>query len=98
MHLAAESHVDRSIAEPGAFIRSNVNGTFHLLQAVRSHWEALQEPRRVNFRFRYISADEVFGSLGPEGRFSEATPKPPQPLLRQQGGQRPPRVGLASHL
>ena len=51
LHLAAESHVDRSIAGPGAFISSNVNGTFNLLQAVRSHWEALPEPRRTAFRF-----------------------------------------------
>ena len=78
LHLAAESHVDRSIAGPGAFISSNVNGTFHLLQAVRSHWEALLEPRRSNFRFHHISTDEVFGSLGPEGRFSEITPYDPR--------------------
>ena len=78
LHLAAESHVDRSIAGPGAFISSNVNGTFHLLQAVRSHWEALPEPRRANFRFHHISTDEVFGSLGPEGRFSETTPYDPR--------------------
>ena len=51
LHLAAESHVDRSIAGPGAFISSNVNGTFHLLQAVRSHWEALPEPRCANLGF-----------------------------------------------
>ena len=78
LHLAAESHVDRSIAGPGAFISSNVNGTFHLLQAVRSHWEALPEPRRSSFRFHHISTDEVFGSLGPEGRFSETTPYDPR--------------------
>ena len=78
LHLAAESHVDRSIAGPGAFISSNVNGTFHLLQAVRSHWEALPESRRAAFRFHHISTDEVFGSLGPEGRFSETTPYDPR--------------------
>ena len=78
LHLAAESHVDRSIAGPGAFISSNVNGTFHLLQAVRSHWEALPEPRRANFRFHHISTDELFGSLGPEGRFSGTTPYDPR--------------------
>ena len=77
LHLAAESHVDRSIAGPGAFISSNVNGTFHLLQAVRSHWEALPEARRANFRFHHISTDEVFGSLGPDGHFSETTPYDP---------------------
>ena len=77
LHLAAESHVDRSITGPGAFISSNVNGTFHLLEAVRNHWEALPESRSSNFRFHHISTDEVFGSLGPEGRFSETTPYDP---------------------
>ena len=98
LHLAAESHVDRSIAGPGAFISSNVNGTFHLLQAVRSHWEALPESRRTAFRFHHISTDEVFGSLGPEGRYRDHALRPSQPLLRQQGGQRPPGAVLASHL
>ena len=78
LHLAAESHVDRSIAGPGAFINSNVNGTFNLLQAVRRHWQALPQPRRADFRFHHISTDEVFGSLGPEGRFSESTPYDPR--------------------
>ena len=78
LHLAAESHVDRSIAGPGAFISSNVNGTFHLLQAVRCHWEALPEHRRAAFRFHHISTDEVFGTLGPEGHFSETTPYNPR--------------------
>ncbi len=78
LHLAAESHVDRSIEGPGAFIASNVSGTFHLLQAVRSHWEALPEERRAAFRFHHISTDEVFGSLGATGRFSETTPYDPR--------------------
>jgi dTDP-glucose 4,6-dehydratase len=78
MHLAAESHVDRSISGPGAFIESNVTGTFHLLQAVRAHWEALPQERQERFRFHHISTDEVFGSLGPEGRFSETTPYDPR--------------------
>ena len=78
LHLAAESHVDRSITGPGAFISSNVNGTFHLLQAVRNHWEALPESRRAVFRFHHISTDEVFGSLGAEGRFLETTPYDPR--------------------
>ena len=78
MHLAAESHVDRSIEGPGAFIDSNVTGTFHLLQAVRAHWQALPEERQVLFRFHHISTDEVFGSLGAEGRFSETTPYDPR--------------------
>ena len=78
MHLAAESHVDRSISGPGAFLESNVTGTFHLLQAVRSHWEGLAAERKQRFRFHHISTDEVFGSLGPEGRFSETTPYDPR--------------------
>jgi dTDP-glucose 4,6-dehydratase len=78
LHLAAESHVDRSIEGPGAFISSNVNGTFHLLQAVRSHWEQLPSERHDTFRFHHISTDEVFGSLGPAGRFSETTPYDPR--------------------
>jgi dTDP-glucose 4,6-dehydratase len=78
MHLAAESHVDRSIDGPGAFIESNVTGTFNLLQAVRAHWEKLPAERREGFRFQHISTDEVFGSLGPTGRFSETTPYDPR--------------------
>jgi dTDP-glucose 4,6-dehydratase len=78
LHLAAESHVDRSIDGPAAFIDSNVSGTFHLLQAVRAHWEALPAERRDGFRFHHISTDEVFGSLGATGRFSETTPYDPR--------------------
>jgi dTDP-glucose 4,6-dehydratase len=78
MHLAAESHVDRSIDGPGAFIESNVSGTFHLLQSVRAHWDKLPAERRERFRFHHISTDEVFGSLGPTGRFSETTPYDPR--------------------
>jgi dTDP-glucose 4,6-dehydratase len=78
MHLAAESHVDRSIDGPAAFIDSNVSGTFNLLQAVRAHWEQLPPERRERFRFHHISTDEVFGSLGPTGRFSETTPYDPR--------------------
>jgi dTDP-glucose 4,6-dehydratase len=78
LHLAAESHVDRSIAGPGAFIESNVTGTFNLLQAVRAHWEQLPAERQALFRLHHISTDEVFGSLGPEGRFSETTPYDPR--------------------
>jgi dTDP-glucose 4,6-dehydratase len=73
MHLAAESHVDRSIEGPGAFIDSNVTGTFHLLQAMRAHWDQLPSDRQAHFRFHHISTDEVFGSLGAEGRFSETS-------------------------
>jgi dTDP-glucose 4,6-dehydratase len=78
MHLAAESHVDRSIEGPGAFIESNVSGTFNLLPAVRSHWEQLPSERQATFRFHHISTDEVFGSLGETGRFSETTPYDPR--------------------
>lgn len=77
-HLAAESHVDRSISGPGAFIESNVQGTFNLLQAVRAHWEQLPKERQERFRLHHISTDEVFGSLGPTGRLSEATPYNPR--------------------
>ncbi len=73
MHLAAESHVDRSIDGPEAFIDSNVKGTFNLLESVREHWEALSQERQEHFRFHHISTDEVFGSLGSQGSFSETT-------------------------
>ena len=78
MHLAAESHVDRSIAGPGIFIESNVTGTFNLLQAVSSHHEGLSGDRQAQFRMHHISTDEVFGSLGAEGRFCETTPYDPR--------------------
>lgn len=73
MHLAAESHVDRSIDGPGAFIQTNVVGTFTLLQAARAHFEKLSAPARERFRFLHVSTDEVYGSLGPEGLFTETT-------------------------
>ncbi|WP_186469814.1 dTDP-glucose 4,6-dehydratase [Synechococcus sp. A18-25c] len=78
LHLAAESHVDRSIDGPGAFLESNVSGTFSLLQACRAHWEVLPDERKAQFRFQHISTDEVFGSLGAKGRFSETTPYDPR--------------------
>ena len=65
MHLAAESHVDRSIDGPGDFIRTNVLGTFTLLEAARGYWSALPADRRAAFRFHHISTDEVFGALDP---------------------------------
>ncbi|NAZ36167.1 dTDP-glucose 4,6-dehydratase [Rubellimicrobium sp. CFH 75288] len=71
MHLAAESHVDRSIDGPRAFVETNVVGTFNLLEAARAHW--LREGQPGGFRFLHVSTDEVFGSLGPEGRFDEGT-------------------------
>ena len=76
MHLAAESHVDRSIDGPAAFIDTNVTGTYTLLEAVRAHWTARGRP--ADFRFHHISTDEVFGSLGATGQFTEDTPYDPR--------------------
>ncbi|NNF73130.1 MAG: dTDP-glucose 4,6-dehydratase [Rhodobacteraceae bacterium] len=76
MHLAAESHVDRSIDGPGAFIDTNVTGTYTLLEAARAYWDGAGRPE--GFRFHHISTDEVFGSLGPVGRFTERTPYDPR--------------------
>mgnify|MGYP003392474415 CR=1 FL=1 len=73
LHLAAESHVDRSIDGPGDFIQTNIVGTFSLLQAALEHWRALPPGRREAFRFHHVSTDEVFGSLGADGYFSEDT-------------------------
>jgi len=77
MHLAAESHVDRSIDGPAAFIDTNINGTYTLLEAARGYWKALPPARRAAFRFHHVSTDEVYGSLGPEGLFTETTPYAP---------------------
>ena len=76
MHLAAESHVDRSIDGPADFIETNVNGTFNMLEAARSYWQAQGKPKE--FRFHHISTDEVFGSLGPTGMFTEDTSYDPR--------------------
>lgn len=76
MHLAAESHVDRSIDGPGAFIETNVTGTYTLLEAARAWWVGQGKP--AAFRFHHISTDEVFGSLGPTGKFTEDTPYDPR--------------------
>ena len=77
MHLAAESHVDRSITGAGDFIATNVVGTFTLLEAARGYWNTLAEPAKANFRFLHVSTDEVYGSLGAEGLFTETTPYDP---------------------
>jgi dTDP-glucose 4,6-dehydratase len=78
VHFAAESHVDRSIHGPGAFVRTNVEGTFTLLEAARAHWAALPEPERAAFRFHHVSTDEVYGSLGPgDPAFTETHPYQP---------------------
>ncbi len=71
LHLAAELHVDRSIDGPGEFIRTNIEGTYTLLEAALDYWRGLSPGRAASFRFHHVSTDEVFGSLGPEGRFSE---------------------------
>lgn len=76
MHLAAESHVDRSIDGPGAFIETNVTGTYNMLEAARAYWVAQGKPEA--FRFHHISTDEVYGSLGPTGMFTEDTPYDPR--------------------
>lgn len=76
MHLAAESHVDRSIDGPADFIETNINGTFNMLEAARTYWQAQGRPD--TFRFHHISTDEVFGSLGPTGMFTETTPYDPR--------------------
>ena len=77
INFAAESHVDRSIDGPAAFVETNVVGTFRVLEACRQYWAALDEPQRSRFRFLHVSTDEVYGSLGPEGRFTESTPYAP---------------------
>ena len=78
LHLAAESHVDRSIDGPGEFIATNVTGTFQLLQAALGYWRTLSGPPRDAFRFVHVSTDEVFGSLGPASPgFNELTPYDP---------------------
>ncbi len=78
VHFAAESHFDRSIHGPDDFIRTNVNGTFNLLEEARAYWSALSETDRSSFRFLHVSTDEVYGSLGPnDPAFSEATPYAP---------------------
>lgn len=77
-HLAAESHVDRSIDGPGAFVQTNLVGTFVMLNQVLGYWRGLPENEKVAFRFHHISTDEVFGSLGEEGFFTETSPYDPR--------------------
>ncbi|CAE6819859.1 dTDP-glucose 4,6-dehydratase [Xanthomonas arboricola] len=77
LNFAAESHVDRSIEGPGAFIQTNVVGTLALLEAVRDYWKALPDARREAFRFLHVSTDEVYGTLGETGKFTETTPYAP---------------------
>lgn len=78
VHFAAESHVDRSIHGPAEFISTNINGTFSLLEAVRTYWQALPEAEHAAFRFLHVSTDEVYGTLGPDDApFTETTPYAP---------------------
>src|SRR5690554_4636017 len=78
MHLAAESHVDRSIDGSAEFIRTNVNGTHTLLEEAKSYWNSLAGEQKENFRFLHVSTDEVYGSLGNDGFFTEETPYDPR--------------------
>ena len=78
IHLAAESHVDRSSHGPGDFIQTNITGTYTLLEAARAYWSGLAEPGRGAFRFHHVSTDEVFGSLGATGLFTETTAYDPR--------------------
>ncbi|WP_419900145.1 dTDP-glucose 4,6-dehydratase [Roseomonas sp. USHLN139] len=78
MHLAAESHVDRSIAGAAPFVQTNLVGTFVLLEAARAYWLGLEAAQKEKFRFLHISTDEVFGSLGATGYFTETTPYSPR--------------------
>src|SRR5262249_15569784 len=77
LHLAAESHVDRSITGASAFIETNILGSYHLLEASRNYFERLSSDLRARFRFIHVSTDEVYGSLGISGRFHEASPYQP---------------------
>jgi dTDP-glucose 4,6-dehydratase len=77
INFAAETHVDRSIDGPRAFLETNVTGTFELLTAALDYWRSLEGQRRDGFRFVHVSTDEVYGSLGPEGKFTEDTPYDP---------------------
>jgi len=77
MHLAAESHVDRSIDGPAAFIETNIIGTYTLLEAARNYWNGLPGPAKEAFRFHHVSTDEVYGTLGDTGLFTEETPYAP---------------------
>ncbi len=100
MHLAAESHVDRSIDSAGEFIQTNIVGTFNLLEAARAYWQQMPSEKREAFRFHHISTDEVYGDLhGTDDLFTETTPlRAVQPLLCLQSVQRPPRPRMVAYL
>jgi dTDP-glucose 4,6-dehydratase len=87
IHLAAESHVDRSIDGPAEFIQTNIVGSYTLLEAARAYWIGLSTDQRDRFRFHHVSTDEVFGSLGPDGLFTESTPyQPNSPYSASKAG------------
>ncbi len=93
IHFAAESHVDRSIAGPRAFVRTNIEGTFNLLEAARRTW------RRGEGLFHHVSTDEVYGSLGRVRPLHRGDAlRPVEPVLREQGGERPPRARVSPHV
>ena len=99
MHLAAESHVDRSITGAADFIQTNVVGTFTLLEAARGYWSKLEPDRKADFRFLHVSTDEVYGSLGDEGLFTEDTPyDPSSPYSASKAVLGSSRQGLAADL
>lgn len=77
VHLAAETHVDRSIDGPAAFIQTNITGTYVMLEAARAHWQSLPAEQKAAFRFHHVSTDEVFGTLGDSGKFNEHSPYAP---------------------
>ena len=77
VNFAAESHVDRSIDGPGAFVQTNVVGTLNLLECARDYWRSLDGTKQDGFRFLHVSTDEVYGSLGETGKFTEQTPFAP---------------------
>ena len=99
MHLAAESHVDRSIDGPAEFINTNVVGTYVLLEAALAHWRRLVRERAKDFRFLHVSTDEVYGALTDEGHFTEETPlRPAFALFGDQGGVGSSGQGMGPHL
>ncbi|WP_417532457.1 dTDP-glucose 4,6-dehydratase [Marinobacter lipolyticus] len=88
MHLAAESHVDRSIDGPAEFIETNIVGTYTLLEATRQYWQTLDRSRKANFRFHHISTDEVYGDLPHPGDYSDGGPNFPSPQAGEGAGER----------
>ena len=100
VHFAAESHVDRSILGPEEFVRTNIHGTFSLLEEAKSYWNSLPAADKQRFRFLHVSTDEVYGSLGSRrpGVLRDHALRAQQSLRRVEGRVRPPRARLLSHL